>query len=142
MFSKNIILALFNIPLLEIDKEQIQRFTRTLQSLSEYDFTEYSDKSLTRRMEKILHDHNIDMDQLIGKITGSQDFLESIVKEITVNTTEMFRDPPVWHSLRYDILPRIADRDILKVWHSGCSKNIQTYLLSPCQPCTFEYPAC
>ena len=112
---------------MELDKPQIQKFTRTLQSISEYDFTEYSDKSLTRRMSKILHDHDMDMDQLLGKITGSQDFLEKIVKEITVNTTEMFRDPPVWHALRYDIMPRFVGRESLKIWHPGCSTGQEVY---------------
>ena len=117
----------FNFLFLELDKLQIQKFTRTLQSLSEYDFTEYSEKSLTRRMSKILHDHGLDMDELLDKITGSPEYLERIVKEITVNTTEMFRDPPIWHALRYDILPRLADRDNLKIWHPGCSTGQEVY---------------
>lgn len=78
-------------------------------------------------MSKILHDHDMDMDQLLGKITGSQDFLEKIVKEITVNTTEMFRDPPVWHALRYDIMPRFVGRESLKIWHPGCSTGQEVY---------------
>jgi len=112
---------------LEIDKQQIQNFTGTLKSISEYDFTEYSDKSLTRRLSKILHDQGLDMDQLISKITGNPEFLEKIVKEITVNTTEMFRDPQFWHSLRYDILPRFSERESLKIWHPGCSTGQEVY---------------
>ena len=112
---------------MELDKLQIQKFTNTLKSVSQYDFTEYSDKSLTRRLEKILQDREMTMDLLTTKITGDKEFLEIIVKEITVNTTEMFRDPPVWHALKYDILPKFSERDSLKVWHSGCSTGQEVY---------------
>ena len=112
---------------MELDKLQIQKFTHTLKSLSQYDFTEYSDKSLTRRLEKILHDRDMTMDILTTKITGDKEYLEKIVKEITVNTTEMFRDPPVWHALKYDILPKFSERDSLKVWHTGCSTGQEVY---------------
>ncbi len=112
---------------MELDKQQIQSFTLSLKSFSEYDFTEYSDKSLTRRLVKILHDHGLDMDGMIRKISEDPEFLEAIVKEITVNTTEMFRDPEVWHALRYDIFPRYDHMENLTVWHPGCSTGEEVY---------------
>jgi chemotaxis protein methyltransferase CheR len=111
----------------ELDKEQIEKFTNTLKSCSEYDFTQYSEKSLSRRLAKILHDGSLDMGHLIRKIIQDREFLEKIVKDITVNTTEMFRDPAVWHSLRYDIIPRFDHKEGLRIWHPGCSTGQEVY---------------
>ena len=112
---------------MELDKQQVQEFAWTLKSVSEYDFTQYSDKSLSRRLTKILHDLDLEMDQLIMKISQDPEFLEEIVRNITVNTTEMFRDPAVWHVLRYDILPRFDHFESLKIWHPGCSTGQEVY---------------
>ena len=78
-------------------------------------------------MAKILHDYGVDLDILIKKISGDPDFLERIVKDITVNTTEMFRDPPIWHALRFDILPRFNNQEKISVWHPGCSTGEEVY---------------
>jgi chemotaxis protein methyltransferase CheR len=55
--------------------------------------------------------------------------VEEIVKKITVNTTEMFRDPPIWFSLRTDVLPRLAQKPTIRIWHAGCSTGQEVYSL-------------
>jgi chemotaxis protein methyltransferase CheR len=64
---------------------------------------------------------------MLGKIRSDPEFLETIVQDITVNTTEMFRDPPIWHSLRYDILPGFRDLQHINIWHPGCSTGQEVY---------------
>jgi len=112
---------------MEIENQDILAFVNAVKSLSEYDFTEYSDKSLKRRLSKVLLDHQMTPESLLDKIHADQDFLEKIVKEITVNTTEMFRDPGIWHSLRYDILPRFQNLPQITIWHPGCSTGQEVY---------------
>jgi chemotaxis protein methyltransferase CheR len=111
----------------EIENQDILAFVNTVKSLSEYDFTQYSDKSLKRRLSKILLDHDLSPVTLLEKIRTDASFLEKTVKEITVNTTEMFRDPPIWHSLRYDILPGFQNLPQISIWHSGCSTGQEIF---------------
>jgi chemotaxis protein methyltransferase CheR len=112
---------------MEIGSEDIQTFVDTVKSLSTYDFSQYSDKSLKRRLSKILIDRELDPEQIIQRISSDGGFLEQIVKDITVNTTEMFRDPPVWHSLRYDIIPLFRNKPEISIWHPGCSTGEEVY---------------
>jgi len=107
--------------------QDIQQFVNTLKAISRYDFSQYSEKSLTRRLDKILVDNKMDMRKLVTKLRKDKSFLEKIVKEITVNTTELFRDPKVWHTLRYDILPEYEEMDSIKIWHPGCSTGQEVY---------------
>lgn len=111
----------------EIEDNELNIFVEKVKSLSSYNFSEYSDKSLKRRLAKILFDNNLDFQSFIGRLEHSKSFLEKIVKDITVNTTELFRDPPVWNSLRYDIIPAFKDNKEINIWHAGCSTGQEVY---------------
>lgn len=94
---------------------------------STYNFSDYSEKSFKRRVEKVLEDHRINIDDLIVKIRNNESFLEEIVKEITVNTTEIFRDTKTWQTLKYDILKNYQDKETIDIWHVGCSTGQEVY---------------
>jgi chemotaxis protein methyltransferase CheR len=110
-----------------ISDQDLQYFITALKNSSKYDFSEYSDKSLKRRLQKVLSDFNLDITGLISAIKNKPDFTEKIVKEITVNTTELFRDPQVWHTLRSRILPRFKNNKNINIWHAGCSTGQEVY---------------
>lgn len=111
----------------EVGDKDLRMFIDTVKSLSDYDFSDYSDKSLKRRLSKILLDSNLTISSLLEKISNNQDFLEEIVKSITVNTTELFRDPPIWDTMRQDILPHYKDKSEILIWHAGCSTGQEVY---------------
>lgn len=110
-----------------ITDQDLMFFVSSLKNSTKYDFTEYSDKSLKRRLQKVLTDFNLDMVGLVNNIKNDQDFAENIVKEITVNKTELFRDPQVWHMLRSRILPRFKNNKNINIWHAGCSTGQEVY---------------
>ena len=55
---------------MDIENQDIQTFINTVRSLSDYDFSEYSDKSLKRRLSKILLDYQLNPGFLAGKDPG------------------------------------------------------------------------
>ena len=112
---------------MEVGDHDIEQFTRAIASVSAYDFSEYSTKSLKRRLAKVLLDSRTDLQTLIDQITSDPDFLEKTVKELTVNTTELFRDPQIWHTLRYEILPAYEQAESINIWHPGCSTGQEAY---------------
>lgn len=110
-----------------ITNEELALFINSVKSMSDYDFSEYSEKSFKRRIEKILLDNRMDLTNLILKLRKDSEFLERTIKDITVNTTELFRDPKAWHTLRYRILPRLKDNNVINIWHAGCSTGQEVY---------------
>ena len=112
-----------------VTDQDLQYFVNTLKNSSKYDFSEYSDKSLKRRLQKILTDFNLDIPGLLSAIKNKPDFTEKIIREITVNTTELFRDPQVWNMLRTRILPRFKNNKNINIWHAGCSTGQEVYSL-------------
>lgn len=110
-----------------VSDQDYQLFLFTLKTSSKYDFSQYSEKSLKRRILKVLTDHSITISMLVSKIKSDPLFVEEIVKEITVNTTELFRDPQVWQSIRFNILPRFKNNSVINIWHAGCSTGQEVY---------------
>ena len=107
--------------------QEVNFFINTIKNVSSYDFSEYSEKSLKRRLQKILLDNHMDLVMLINKLKTNPDFLEKTVKDITVNTTELFRDPQIWQTLKYRILPKFAENKNINIWHAGCSTGQEVY---------------
>jgi chemotaxis protein methyltransferase CheR len=110
-----------------VSDQDYQLFVFALKNSSKYDFSQYSEKSLKRRILKVLTDHQLNITGLIAKIKTDVEFVEKIVKEITVNTTELFRDPQVWQTIRFTILPRFKNNSVINIWHAGCSTGQEVY---------------
>jgi len=72
-------------------------------------------------------DYRITTQEMMHRMRAQPKFVEEVIKKVTVNTTEMFRDPPVWFSLRGEILPKLAQKPIIRIWHAGCSTGQEVY---------------
>jgi len=110
-----------------ITQDEIKKFSSVLFDVSGYDLSNYSEKSLSRRIQKILEDNKLNFTGLLFKITTNTELAEKILKDITVNTTELFRDPQNWHCLKYKILPALKEKSSINIWHSGCSTGQEVY---------------
>jgi chemotaxis protein methyltransferase CheR len=112
---------------MSVTDQDYQLFVFALKNSSKYDFSQYSEKSMKRRILKVMTDHTLTITALVSKIKNDPAFVEKIVKEITVNTSELFRDPQVWQALRFNILPRFKNNSIINIWHAGCSTGQEVY---------------
>ncbi|NSW45938.1 MAG: protein-glutamate O-methyltransferase CheR [Bacteroidales bacterium] len=112
---------------MEIKEDEIKDIVKVIYDLSGYDFSDYSPKSLLRRFEKILIDYQCTMPELISKLKTNPLLIESIVKNITVNTTEFFRDPLVWIEFEEKVIPELKKHEQIKIWHPGCSLGHEPY---------------
>ena len=110
-----------------VTQQDVEFFIIEVKKISDYDFTGYSQKSFTRRLEKILSDNNTNIKTLIQKMKKSSKFLENIVKEITVNTTEPFRTPSIWQKLIPIMKDRFLEQESINIWHAGCSSGQEVY---------------
>jgi chemotaxis protein methyltransferase CheR len=114
-----------------LDKEKILYLIETIKKVAGHDFSEYSQRSFHRRIEKILSDYRLDLDQLIAKTKkADEEFIIKLIADITVNTTELFRSPPVWQSVKYRILPKLKNNEKIDIWHAGCSTGQEVYSMA------------
>lgn len=96
-----------------------------------YDFTQYSKASIKRRVNRIcLLDKFTSFAELRYQIRNHPSYLQRFVEEITVNVTEMFRDPQFYKSLREDILPQLGTYPFIRIWLAGCSTGEEAYSMA------------
>jgi chemotaxis protein methyltransferase CheR len=72
-------------------------------------------------------DQKLDLTGLLTQLKTNPVFLEQVVKDITVNTTELFRDPNIWQILKYNVLPKFKSQQSINIWHAGCSTGQEVY---------------
>ena len=112
---------------MDIRDEEIKEFIETVSLNSNYNFSDYTVKSFRRRMEKIVNDNNCTLTEITKKLKNNTIFLEKIVRDITVNTTELFRDPKVWLEIQKEIIPELKKLPTINIWHAGCSSGQELY---------------
>lgn len=112
---------------MELTQDDINRFIEELKKFSDYDFSGYAIKSFTRRLQKISDDYKMNVDEILNKMKKNKDFLETVIKEITVNTTEPFRTPQIWKKLYPILIDKFSDKISLNFWHAGCSNGLEVY---------------
>jgi chemotaxis protein methyltransferase CheR len=109
----------------EIHIVDLRRLTQLVKEKYNYDFTNYAMSSFKRRISRILELYNFKgLDALTKKVEEDPVFFEEFLSEITVNVTEMFRDPPFWRELKEKIIPNILlNHQKISIWHAGCSSR-------------------
>ena len=113
------------------DKEELKELLESIRFLYGYDFTEYAEASVKRRVDHFMRGNNISSLRVLGKMLLKEDvFFEKFVQEVTVNVTEMFRDPAFYRSLRENIVTRLATYPFIKVWIAGSSTGEEIYSIA------------
>lgn len=115
----------------DIDIADLKRITELIHTRHGYDFRNYAMSSFKRRMLRILDLKNLSVDALLKKITEQPQFIDEFLDELTVNVTEMFRDPSFWRILRDEIIPGIMlNHKQFKIWHAGCSSGEEVFSMA------------
>jgi chemotaxis protein methyltransferase CheR len=96
-----------------------------------YDFTDYSRASLKRRINRLFSlDKFPSFAEFRYHLRSQPDYLKRFVEEITVNVTEMFRDPLFYKALRTEVLPTLGTYPFIRIWIAGCSTGEEVYSLA------------
>lgn len=110
--------------ILDIDIADLKKITALVYAKYGYDFRDYAMSSFKRRMLRILELQGLTVETLLKKINDQADFMTEFLDDVTVNTTELFRDPGFWRLLRQEIIPAILlNNKTFRIMHAGCSSG-------------------
>lgn len=114
-----------------VKDEEVELLIKDVYELYGYDFSLYSRASFKRRVNRIcLIDKFTSFAELRYTIRNDQDYLKHFIEEITVNVTEMFRDPYFFKTLRENILPQLGTYPLIRIWVAGCSTGEEAYSMA------------
>lgn len=114
-----------------INDEQVEILLSDLLEYYGYDFTGYSRASLKRRISRLFSlDKALSFAEFRYRIMKDNVYFKRFVEQITVNVTEMFRDPAFFKTLRDSILPALGTYPFIRIWLAGCSTGEEAYSIS------------
>jgi chemotaxis protein methyltransferase CheR len=116
----------------ELGIVDIREIIRAIKSYYDYDFGNFALTSFKQRLEGLMIRNNLsNAESLIKKLRDEQDFFDIFLYEISVPSTEMFRDPSLWRWLREDLLPSSVERNIgkFKIWLPNCVSGGELFSL-------------
>jgi chemotaxis protein methyltransferase CheR len=93
-----------------------------------YDFRHYSDASRNRRLTAFVNTHALGtISQAQSQVLRDPALLADLLSAMTVNVTEMFRDPLVFAKIRTEIVPLLATYPRIRIWIAGCATGEEAY---------------
>lgn len=116
---------------MNFDNKDLKDLLESIRFVYGYDFTEYSDASIRRRIDHFMSSRKIITLEKLGKmILQDEKMFEKFIQEVSVTVTEMFRDPPFYKSLRENVMKRLATYPFIKVWIAGCATGEEIYSIA------------
>jgi len=96
-----------------------------------YDFTGYSKASLRRRLQRLyLMDKFLSFDEFRNRLRQDPVYFNRSVEEISVNVTEMLRDPGFYKAIVEKVIPVLTSYPFIRIWHAGCATGEEVYSMA------------
>lgn len=115
-------------PVTEIE---VDLFLEALNRRYHYDFSSYARASVMRRVEVARHRLGCrTISEMQGLLLREPSLLHDVIDAMTVQVSELFRDPDYYLALRQRVVPYLRTFPSLKVWVPGCADGEELYSLA------------
>ena len=119
-----------DISLPDFTSEQLNELITLVKNVHGFDFSGYAKASLKRRFTRVMLIKHLDFYTLKHLLTNDRGFFQEFLEEITVNVTEMFRDPTFYSMLNQAVIPYLSSYPHIKIWSAGCASGEEVYSLA------------
>jgi len=112
----------------ELEELEIHLLLQAIQAKYGYHFVDYAQGSMRRRVRAALTRSGLShLGELQHRILLDPNFFASILDDLTVRVSELFRDPPFYRAFRERVVPILRTYPLLKIWHAGCASGEEVY---------------
>jgi chemotaxis protein methyltransferase CheR len=112
----------------EVDDIEMRLLLEAIYSRYHYDFRQYANASLKRRLSQALVRMQYrTISALQEKVLHDEEAFPKLLEFLTVQVSDLFRDPEVFLTLRRSVVPMLATYPSLKFWVAGCSTGEEAY---------------
>ncbi|XDD48640.1 protein-glutamate O-methyltransferase CheR [Leptospira sp. WS92.C1] len=96
-----------------------------------YDFRQYSEAHIKRRLSSRLAISGLKtVSEMQFQVLHNEQFAYTLLHDLSITVTEMFRDPEFYKSLRQNVIPILKTYPFIKIWHAGCSSGEEAYSMA------------
>ncbi len=113
----------------------LQKIFILLRSHTNHDFSHYKKNTITRRIERRMHVHQIDdIQDYVKYLQRTEREVYVLFKDLLIGVTSFFRDPEAFDSLKEKfLLNMLKDKsgdDNIRIWVTGCSSGEEAYSIA------------
>jgi len=114
-----------------LEDVEIRLLLEGVQRIYGYDFRDYAEASIKRRLCHWLAESSFEtFSQAQSGLLRDPQLFASLLQGITVNVTEMFRDPVFFKAVRERVVPFLKTYPFVKIWHAGCATGEEAYSMA------------
>jgi chemotaxis protein methyltransferase CheR len=115
----------------QVEDIEIRLLLEAIYQLYGYDFRSYSPASMRRRiMHRLTMSGFSTVLEMTDRVLRDRQFFVTLLNDLTVNVTEMFRDPEFYKAFRDEVVPVLKTFPFIKIWHAGCSTGEEIYSMA------------
>ena len=115
----------------QVEDIEIRLLLEAIYQLYGYDFRSYSPASMRRRiMHRLTMSGFSTILEMTDRVLRDRQFFVTLLNDLTVNVTEMFRDPEFYKAFREEVVPVLKTFPFIKIWHAGCSTGEEIYSMA------------
>lgn len=113
------------------DGDEMAGLLDTIHRRFHLDFRGYAMSSLRRRLKAgAVSLGCASLAELDARLRDEPALFPQLMNYLTVQVSEMFRDPEFWRAVRREVVPRLATYPSFKVWIAGCSTGEEVWSLA------------
>lgn len=114
-----------------IETVEVDLLLSALRQRYGYDFTGYARASLKRRLRELCKYFEVKhLSELLSVMLYDEAVAQTVINNISVPTSEFFRDAQVWKEVRTTVLPQLDSFPWINIWQVGCGRGEETYTLA------------
>lgn len=111
-----------------ISKEEVNKIIHLVKEKMGHDFSDYASASFKRRIERMIELKVVhSVEDLLNRILADKISKAHFLSELTVNVTEMFRDPSFWVTLKSLVEEKLNVQEKISIWHAGCASGEEVF---------------
>ncbi|WP_338470863.1 protein-glutamate O-methyltransferase CheR [Niallia sp. XMNu-256] len=115
----------------ELQEVEINLLLEGLYQMYGYDFRGYVRSSLRRRiLNRMKRERLPTITALLEKVLHEQGYLERLLNDLSIQMTEMYRDPSFFAAFRNEVVPLVRDLPEIRIWHAGCATGEEVYSMA------------
>jgi chemotaxis protein methyltransferase CheR len=106
-------------------------FCNGVRALADIDLLKYRRAQMERRVRAFAERRgHSGLEPYLKTLRGDAGALDELLDRVTINVSNLWRNPEQWELLQRDIVPALAAPGELRAWSAGCSYGAEVYTLA------------
>jgi chemotaxis protein methyltransferase CheR len=116
---------------IELRADEYGSFCTGVRRLCGIDLAQYKRGQMERRIRTFAQRRGItQLAEYLSVLTDSEAELDAFLDRVTINVSQLWRNPEQWELLRTKVLPEFGARGRLRAWSAGSSYGAEAYTLA------------